>query len=387
MRRQTFARWGSTRPMDVREAGVDAGPDVREAGIDAVPLDVREAGVDADPGRPRGGDRRRGRCSRGGRGRRGWTFARRAWTRGRRPRGGRRRGVDVVRSMSARPAWTPRSTAPSRPTRWCTPATLPIRTTGAVFMTTLTVLGSRRDVWVLLPRVLPPNAPLVLGFHGTNSDGATMLAESGARAVSDAQGVVFIAPTSRWFSETGADFDHPGGNGTYWETANNPNPRHQRGPRPRARHHRQEARPAYNVDPDPRVRLRPLQRRLHGLHGLAGAPRPRGGLRLQRRRPLALQPAAGVPLPGARHHLRRPRDAVGLVQLRGPRAPRPRRGHRAPHAGHPLPRHRRPARVRVPHVHPRRADARAWATPSRPPSSTAAGTRPSPPSPREPLPP
>ena len=102
--------------------------------------------------------------------------------------------------------------------------TLPIQNEGARFMTSLSVLGHSRNVWVRLPRVFARNAPLMIGFHGTNADGEVILEESGAAAVSDTSGVVFLAPNSRWFNEMGADFDHPGGNGTYWETANNPNP-------------------------------------------------------------------------------------------------------------------------------------------------------------------
>ncbi len=83
---------------------------------------------------------------------------------------------------------------------------------------------------------------------GSSSDGATMLSESGAAAVSDAQGVVFIAPTSRWFGGEGADFDHPGGNGTYWETSNNPDPNTNEDLL-LTRAIIQEARRAYGIDP------------------------------------------------------------------------------------------------------------------------------------------
>jgi poly(3-hydroxybutyrate) depolymerase len=204
---------GVDATVDVREAGVDAVADVREAGVDVV-LDVREAGVDAVADV-------------------------------------REAGVDAAMDVVAdvREAAVDVSvdvSVPPDPVTYV--GSFPIRTSGAAFLTTLTVLGSRREVWVLLPRVLPAHAPLVLGFHGTNSDGATMLSESGASAVSDAQGVVFIAPTSRWFSETGADFDHPGGNGTYWETANNPNPNTNED-LVLTRAIIQEARRAFGVDP------------------------------------------------------------------------------------------------------------------------------------------
>ena len=84
----------------------------------------------------------------------------------------------------------------------------------------LTVMGEARDVWVYAPASRRANAPLILSFHGTNEDGQVSIENSGARALADAEGVVIVAPTSRWFSETGADYDHPGGNGTYWETRN-----------------------------------------------------------------------------------------------------------------------------------------------------------------------
>lgn len=66
--------------------------------------------------------------------------------------------------------------------------------------------------------------------------------------MAESRGAVFIAPTSRWFGEAGADFDHPGGNGTYWETANNPNPDTNED-LVLVRALIQEARRAYNVDP------------------------------------------------------------------------------------------------------------------------------------------
>ncbi|MFO0608565.1 MAG: alpha/beta hydrolase-fold protein [Polyangiales bacterium] len=82
----------------------------------------------------------------------------------------------------------------------------------------LTVLGASRDVWVYAPASRGASPPLLLAFHGTNGDGQGVIDESGARALADAEGVVVVAPTSRWFDERGADYDHPQGNGTYWET-------------------------------------------------------------------------------------------------------------------------------------------------------------------------
>ncbi len=84
----------------------------------------------------------------------------------------------------------------------------------------LTVMGEARDVWVYAPASRGANPPLLIAFHGTNGDGDVIINESNARALADAQGVVVVAPTARWFGGEGADYDHPGGNGTYWETRN-----------------------------------------------------------------------------------------------------------------------------------------------------------------------
>jgi poly(3-hydroxybutyrate) depolymerase len=106
----------------------------------------------------------------------------------------------------------------------------------------------RRDVWIRLPRKIGRSPALLLAFHGTNSDGENILTESGAGAVVDSENVIAIAPTSRWFSEMGADFDHPGGNGTYWETATNTNTNTNED-LVLTRAVIQEARRAYNIDP------------------------------------------------------------------------------------------------------------------------------------------
>ncbi len=84
----------------------------------------------------------------------------------------------------------------------------------------LTVMGEARTVWVYAPSTRGVNPPLVVAFHGTNGDGDVMLNDSGLRALADAQGFVVVAPNARWFGGEGADYDHPGGNGTYWETRN-----------------------------------------------------------------------------------------------------------------------------------------------------------------------
>ncbi len=88
------------------------------------------------------------------------------------------------------------------------------------YMARLTVSGEGRDVWVYAPASRGANPPLMVAFHGTNADGDVMINDSGLRALADAQGLVVVAPTSRWFGGEGGDFDHPGGNGTYWETRN-----------------------------------------------------------------------------------------------------------------------------------------------------------------------
>lgn len=126
--------------------------------------------------------------------------------------------------------------------------TFSTRTDGRSFLLPMRVLGSRRDVWIQMPVTLGPNPALMLAFHGTNGDGAVMLSDSGASSVIASNNVIFIAPTSRWFGGEGADFDHPGGNGTYWETANNPNPDTNED-LVLVRAIIQEARRAYNIDP------------------------------------------------------------------------------------------------------------------------------------------
>ncbi|MFO0650777.1 MAG: hypothetical protein U0326_31425 [Polyangiales bacterium] len=126
--------------------------------------------------------------------------------------------------------------------------TFSTRTDGRSFLLPMRVLGSRRDVWIQMPVTLGPNPALMLAFHGTNGDGAVMLSDSGASTVIASNNVIFIAPTSRWFGGEGADFDHPGGNGTYWETANNPNPDTNED-LVLVRAIIQEARRAYNIDP------------------------------------------------------------------------------------------------------------------------------------------
>ncbi len=82
----------------------------------------------------------------------------------------------------------------------------------------LTVMGEGRDVWVYAPASRGANPALVVAFHGTNGDGDVMITGAGLRSLADAQGIVVVAPTARWFGGEGPDYDHPGGNGTYWET-------------------------------------------------------------------------------------------------------------------------------------------------------------------------
>ncbi len=138
------------------------------------------------------------------------------------------------------------STIPPDPVAYV--GTFSTRTDGRSFLLPVRVNGNRRDVWLQMPTTLGPNPALMLAFHGTNGDGAGMLAESGASTVIASNNVIFIAPTSRWFGDEGADFDHSGGNGTYWETANNPNPDTNEDLL-LTRAIIQEARRAFNIDP------------------------------------------------------------------------------------------------------------------------------------------
>ncbi len=138
------------------------------------------------------------------------------------------------------------STSPPDPVAYV--GTFSTRTDGRSFLLPVRVNGNRRDVWLQMPTTLGPNPALMLAFHGTNGDGAGMLAESGASTVIASNNVIFIAPTSRWFGDEGADFDHSGGNGTYWETANNPNPDTNEDLL-LTRAIIQEARRAFNIDP------------------------------------------------------------------------------------------------------------------------------------------
>jgi predicted esterase len=85
-------------------------------------------------------------------------------------------------------------------------------------MRRLTVAGMSRDVWVYVPATRTANPPLIVAFHGTNADGDVMIQFSGLQALADRFGVVVVAPTSRWFGGEGGDYDHPSGDGTYWET-------------------------------------------------------------------------------------------------------------------------------------------------------------------------
>jgi poly(3-hydroxybutyrate) depolymerase len=158
------------------------------------------------------------------------------------------RGLDVPRDQGPLSLDLPSSdvSVPRDPVAYS--GVFPVRTDGRIFLTTLRVLGERRDVWVRMPRTLGRNVPLLLAFHGTNSDGQNILQESGADALVDREGLVVIAPSSRWFGDEGSDFDHPGGNGTYWETANNPNP-DTNADLVLTRAVIEEARRAYDVDP------------------------------------------------------------------------------------------------------------------------------------------
>ncbi len=154
--------------------------------------------------------------------------------------------VDVAVDATVDVASDVSSTIPPDPVAYV--GTFSTRTDGRSFLLPMRVLGTRRDVWIQMPVTLGPNPALMLAFHGTNGDGAVMLSDSGASSVIASNNVIFIAPTSRWFGGEGADFDHPGGNGTYWETANNTDPNTNED-LVLVRAIIQEARRAYNIDP------------------------------------------------------------------------------------------------------------------------------------------
>lgn len=86
---------------------------------------------------------------------------------------------------------------------------------------TLTVAGLSREVALHVPARRGEHPPLVLCLHGTNGSGATLLDDSGARALADAEGVIAVAPTSRWRDR--GDWDHRSEE-TYWETFPNADP-------------------------------------------------------------------------------------------------------------------------------------------------------------------
>jgi poly(3-hydroxybutyrate) depolymerase len=85
----------------------------------------------------------------------------------------------------------------------------------------LTVAGEVRDITVYLPTTRSAAPPLVIAFHGTNGSGDVMLDETSARTMADRNGVVFIAPDSRWIGH--GDWDHLTEE-TYWETSPNVSP-------------------------------------------------------------------------------------------------------------------------------------------------------------------
>ncbi|MEZ4405519.1 MAG: PHB depolymerase family esterase [Polyangiales bacterium] len=84
----------------------------------------------------------------------------------------------------------------------------------------ITVLGEARDVVVYVPQTRPANPPLVLLFHGTNGSGEGVFDEANAASFAAANGVVVVAPSSRWMSS--GDWDHRTEE-TYWQTAPNLN--------------------------------------------------------------------------------------------------------------------------------------------------------------------
>ncbi len=80
----------------------------------------------------------------------------------------------------------------------------------------LSVAGRTRRVVVIRPTTAPVGSPLVLLFHGTNTDVSEVIREAGAEAFARDQGVVVIAPVAE--EQTVSDWDHPGSQGLWWVT-------------------------------------------------------------------------------------------------------------------------------------------------------------------------
>ncbi|MEZ4409134.1 MAG: alpha/beta hydrolase [Polyangiales bacterium] len=114
------------------------------------------------------------------------------------------------------------------------------------FTRNLNVAGQSRQVVLNVPTSAPASPALIVLFHGTNGDGSVAMTESNAVPLSNAEGVIVAAPTSRWIGH--GDFDHATEE-TYWETETDPDPNHN----PDVLLVRAilvEARRVYNVDPE-----------------------------------------------------------------------------------------------------------------------------------------
>lgn len=81
---------------------------------------------------------------------------------------------------------------------------------------TLRVGGEDREVYVYLPRARAARPAVLLLLHGTNGSGTSMLDETDAERVAEREGLVLVAPSSRWMGR--GDWDHRTEE-TYWETA------------------------------------------------------------------------------------------------------------------------------------------------------------------------
>ena len=113
------------------------------------------------------------------------------------------------------------------------------------FQATQTLLGEARVVELAVPSRAVSSPPLLLVFHGTNSDGVVAMTDANAQVLADREGVVVAAPSSRFLPV--GDFDHATAE-TYWETAPNADPDANRDVL-LARAIVVEARRAYAIDP------------------------------------------------------------------------------------------------------------------------------------------
>ena len=105
-------------------------------------------------------------------------------------------------------------TLPSGPDPIAFTGSLP---TGAGRVTgSLSVGGRTRRVVVIRPTTAPVGAPLVLLFHGTNTDVSEVIREADAETFARERGVVVIAPIAE--EQSISDWDHPDSQGLWWAT-------------------------------------------------------------------------------------------------------------------------------------------------------------------------